>query len=129
MKYELPPQILMYNSIPLRILCTAPSTLHAQYILRVRSSCMNALTHTISREIPKLTFCVATSICISSKLHVRREQVALAQCTALTLHVKSDARTQSQSHFMYHHFILSFMYYVCIIIICFNCTGLNKNSL
>ena len=61
------------------------------------------MTRTISSEVPKLTFCVATSICVSSKLHVRGEQGVLAQCTALPLCAKSDARTQKQSHFMYQY--------------------------
>ena len=94
MKYEFSPQAYIHNSIPLRILCTAPSTPYEQYILMVCSSCTNALSHTISREIPKLTFCVATSICISSKLDVRGEQGVLAQCTVLPLRVGSDAKTK-----------------------------------
>ena len=61
--------------------------LHMHNILRVCGNCMNAFTHTISREIPKLTFCVASSICVSSKLPIRGEQGVLAQCTVLTLHV------------------------------------------
>ena len=68
--------------------------LHIYNILRVCSNCMIAFTHTISREIPKLTFCVASSICVSSKLPIRGEQVVLAQCTAPPLHVKFDVRTQ-----------------------------------
>ena len=89
MKYEFQPRAYIHNSIPLYIYYALLQVLHMHntFCRYVCSSCTNALSHTISREIPKLTFYVATSICVSSKLHVRREQGVLAQCTALPLRI------------------------------------------